>query len=106
MKEEPERVKRINDIGEYMRKSYQQLGFNTGNSVSPIIPIFIGDDMRAAIIWKAIFEAGVYVNMVVSPAVPEGKQLLRTSYMATHTDQQLDRVLEVFSEVGKQVGII
>jgi 8-amino-7-oxononanoate synthase len=106
MREEPERVKRVNDIGDYMRKSYKQLGFNTGSSVSPIIPIFIGDDMRAAIIWKALFEAGVYVNMVVSPAVPEGKQLLRTSYMAIHTDQQLARVLDVFSEVGKQVGII
>jgi len=106
MQEEPERVKRINDIGDYMRDSYHQLGFNTGNSVSPIIPIFIGDDMRAAIIWKAMFEAGVYVNMIVSPAVPEGKQLLRTSYMATHTDAQLARVLEVFSQIGKQVGII
>jgi len=106
MQEEPERVKRINDIGDYMRDSYHRLGFNTGNSVSPIIPIFIGDDMRAAIIWKAMFDAGVYVNMVVSPAVPEGKQLLRTSYMATHTDDQLARVLEVFSQIGKQVGII
>ncbi len=106
MQEEPERVKRINDIGDIMRKSYHELGFNTGNSVSPIIPIFIGDDMRCAIIWKAMFEAGVYVNMVVSPAVPEGKQLLRTSYMATHTDAQLSKVLEIFSQVGKQVGII
>lgn len=106
VREEPERVKRVNDIGDYMRVKYRQLGFNTGNSVSPIIPIFIGDDKRAAIIWKAMFEAGVYVNMVIAPAVPEGKQLLRTSYMATHTDQQLEKVLEIFSQVGKQVGII
>ena len=106
MRDEPERVKRVNDIGDYMRKGYHQLGFNTGNSVSPIIPIFIGDDYRAAMIWKAMFEAGVYVNMVVSPAVPEGKQLLRTSYMAIHTDEQLNRVLEIFAEVGKKVGII
>jgi 8-amino-7-oxononanoate synthase len=106
MREEPERVKRVNDIGTFMRDNYHKLGFNTGNSASPIIPIFVGDDLRAAIIWKAMFEAGVYVNMVVSPAVPEGKQLLRTSYMATHTDDQLSRVLEIFSEVGKQVGII
>ena len=106
MQEEPERVKRVNDIGDYMRDSYHKLGFNTGNSVSPIIPIFIGDDKRAAIIWKAMFDAGVYVNMVVSPAVPEGKQLLRTSYMATHTDDQLAKVLDIFSQIGKQVGII
>jgi 8-amino-7-oxononanoate synthase len=106
MREEPERVKRVNEIGDHMRKSYHELGFNTGNSATPVIPIFIGDDLRVAIIWKALFEAGVYVNMVVSPAVPEGKQLLRTSYMAIHTDEQLARVLEMFSTVGKQVGII
>jgi 8-amino-7-oxononanoate synthase len=106
IREEPERVKRVNDIGEYMRKNYKQLGFNIGNSVSPIVPIFIGDDMRTAIIWKTLFDAGVYVNVVVSPAVAEGKQLLRTSYMATHTDEQLNKVLAILSEVGKQVGII
>jgi 8-amino-7-oxononanoate synthase len=106
MQEEPQRVKRVNEIGEQMRKSYHELGFNTGGSASPIIPIYVGDDYRAAVIWKAMFEAGVYVNMVVSPAVPEGKQLLRTSYMATHTDDQLARVVEIFSTVGKQVGLI
>jgi 8-amino-7-oxononanoate synthase len=106
MQEEPERVTRVNEIGDFMRKNYKNLGFNTGNSATPVIPIFIGDDRRAAIIWKALFEAGVYVNMVVSPAVPEGKQLLRTSYMAIHTDEQLAKVLDIFDEVGKQVGII
>lgn len=106
MQEEPERIKRVNDIGDIMRKRYHELGFNTGNSETPVIPIFIGDDYRCAVIWKAMFEAGVYVNMVVSPAVPEGRQLLRTSYMATHTDEQLERVVEIFGQVGKQVGII
>lgn len=106
MQEEPERVKRVNEIGDFMRTNYKRLGFNTGNSATPVIPIFIGDDRRAAVIWKTLFEAGVYVNMVVSPAVPEGKQLLRTSYMAIHTDAQLNKVLDIFSVVGKQVGII
>lgn len=106
MREEPERVKRVNDIGDYMRKNFKELGFNTGNSETPVIPIFIGDDLKAAIIWKALFEAGVYVNMVISPAVPEGKQLLRTSYMAIHTDEQLDKVLGMLKTVGKEVGII
>jgi 8-amino-7-oxononanoate synthase len=106
MQEEPERVKRVNEIGDFMRKNYRELGFNTGNSATPVIPIFIGDDLRVAVIWKALFEAGVYVNMVVSPAVPEGKQLLRTSYMAIHTDEQLNTVLGMFEEVGKKVGII
>ena len=56
--------------------------------------------------WRALFDAGVFVNPVIAPAVPEGNALLRTSYMATHTNAQLDRVLEIFATVGKQVGLI
>jgi 7-keto-8-aminopelargonate synthetase-like enzyme len=56
--------------------------------------------------WKRLFEEGVFVNPVISPAVAPGHQLLRTSYMASHTDEQLDRVLEIFKKVGKEVGII
>ena len=106
MREEPERVKRVNEIGEYMRTNLRQLGFDTGNSVTPVVPVVIGDDMKAVITWKTLFEAGVYVNVVVSPAVPPGRQLLRTSYMAIHTDEQLDRVLGIFEQVGKQMGLI
>ena len=106
MRDEPERVKRVNEIGEYMRTNLRQLGFDTGNSVTPVVPVVIGDDMKAVITWKTLFEAGVYVNVVVSPAVPPGRQLLRTSYMAIHTDEQLDRVLGIFEQVGKQMGLI
>jgi len=56
--------------------------------------------------WKALFEAGVYCNPVLPPAVPPDLTLLRTSYMATHTDEQLERVLAIFAQVGKQLGII
>jgi 7-keto-8-aminopelargonate synthetase-like enzyme len=89
-----------------MRKEYLRLGFDIGKTESPIIPILIGDDMRTLAIWKALFDAGIFVNPVISPAVPEGRQLLRTSYMATHTDEQMSRVLETFEKVGKQVGLI
>jgi 8-amino-7-oxononanoate synthase len=106
MREEPERIARVNEIGEYMRKGYQSMGLNTGSSVTPIIPILIGDDMLTFNTWRALFDAGVFVNPVISPAVPEGMALLRTSYMATHTNAQLDRVLEIFRTVGKQVGLI
>ena len=106
MKEEPERIQRVNAIGDMMRRELRRLGFNIGNSVSPIIPIIIGDDMRTLIIWKRLFEEGVFVNPVLSPAVPEGQQLLRTSYMATHTDQQLERMLEVYAKVGKEAMLI
>lgn len=106
MREEPERIERINQIGERMRQSFRQLGFNIGNSQSPIIPVIIGDHYGTMFAWKVLFENGVFVNPVVEPAVPPGMQLLRTSYMATHTDEQLERVLEIFEQVGKQLGMI
>jgi 7-keto-8-aminopelargonate synthetase-like enzyme len=106
MQEEPKHIQRVNQIGERMRGELKRLGFNIGNSVSPIIPIIIGDDMRTVFAWKLLFDNGVYVNAVVSPGVAEGQQLLRTSYMATHTDEQLDRALEIYERVGKQVGLI
>lgn len=106
MEQEPERVNRVNQIGEYMRKEFSTMGFNIGQSVTPIVPIIIGDDNLTFAFWKALFEAGVFVNPIISPAVPQGMQLLRTSYMATHTDDQLNRVLETFQKVGKQIGVI
>jgi 8-amino-7-oxononanoate synthase len=106
MREEPERVARVNQIGAKMREGYKKLGFNTGRSSTPIVPIIIGDDMKTFLTWKTLFENGVFVNPVISPAVSPGNQLLRTSYMATHTDEQLDEVLDIFEKVGKQLGLI
>jgi len=106
MRQEPERVQRVNAIGERVRTELKRMGYQIGNSQTPIVPILIGDDMRTVLSWKALFEAGLFVNPVLSPAVPEGRQLLRTSYMATHTDQQIDRALELFEKVGKQIGLI
>lgn len=106
MEKEPERIQRVNDVGKKMREGYKALGFNIGHSVTPIVPIIIGDDQTTFNTWRLLFENGVFVNPVISPAVSAGHQLLRTSYMATHTDEQLDRVLEVFEKVGKQVGLI
>jgi len=106
MHDEPERIERVNQIGEKMRKGYKELGFNTGNSITPVIPIIIGDDELTFRVWKLLFDNGVFVNPVISPATPAGRQLLRTSYMATHTDEQLTHVLDIFAKVGKQVGLI
>ncbi len=106
MEQEPERVQRVIEIGKKMKAAFEEMGYNTGNSQTPIIPIIIGDDQKTFFFWKALFEAGVFVNPVISPAVPPGMQLLRTSYMATHTDEQLDRVLEIFYQIGKQMAII
>lgn len=106
MQEEPERVRRLVQIGEFMRKRYRQLGFNIGVSETPIIPVVIGEDTKALLFWKALFDAGVYTNVVLPPAVPQNQTLLRTSYMATHTDEQLEKVLAVFEKVGKELGVI
>lgn len=106
MREEPERVERLNANAAYMRQELTRLGFDIGASETPIIPIIIGDDMRTIFSWKALFENGVFVNPILSPAVQEGRQLLRTSYMATHTSEQLDRALEIYERVGKQMGLI
>jgi 8-amino-7-oxononanoate synthase len=106
MRTEPERIQRLLEIAEYMRKSYQQLGFNTLHSTTPVIPILIGETMKTVMVWKMLFDSGVFVNPVITPAVPAGQELLRTSYMATHTNEQLDKVLSTFEQVGKQFGII
>jgi len=106
IREEPERIARLEQIGNYMRQELRHLGFNIGESASPIIPIIIGDDTLTLLATKALFDAGVFVNAVLSPAVPPGQQLLRTSYMATHTDAQLAFCLEVYERVGRELGLI
>jgi len=103
---EPELPKRLMAIADKMRRGYQELGYNTGDSETPVIPIMIGDDMPTFMMWRALFDAGVYTNAVIPPGVPPNKSLLRTSYMATHTDEQMDRVLDLFEQVGKKVGVI
>lgn len=106
MAREPERVARVNEIGDKMRDGFHALGFDTGTSNTPIIPILIGDDMRTLMAWKILFDNGVYVNSVLEPAVPPGRQLLRTSYIATHTDEQLDHVLNTFQQLAELMGLV
>jgi 8-amino-7-oxononanoate synthase len=106
MHTEPERPKRLLAIADKMRRGYQEMGYNTGDSETPVIPIMIGDDTATFMVWRALFDSGVYTNAVIPPGVPPNKSLLRTSYMATHTDEQMDRVLMLFEQVGKGVGVI
>ncbi len=106
MQEEPERIARLNEIGAFMRRRYSELGFDIGQSQTPIIPIIIKDDEKTLRFWKALFDAGVYTNAVVPPAVPPNMSLLRTSYIASHTDEQLEKVLATFEQVGKALEVI
>lgn len=106
IKNEPERRTRLWEIGDYMRSEYQKMGYNTGNSETPVIPIIIGDNMKTFFMWRTLFKEGVYTNAVIYPAVPADSALLRTSYIATHTQTQLDFVLDKFGKIGKRLGII
>lgn len=106
IEEEPERRERLRRNTNKMLKGFKSLGFDTGRSETPIIPLIVGDDKRAFFMAKMLHDKGIFANVAVSPAVPNGNALIRTSYMATHTDEQLDKVLQAFEEVGKALGII
>jgi 8-amino-7-oxononanoate synthase len=106
METEPWHVERLWENAAFMIKGYKDLGFNIGATQTPIVPIIIGDDETCFRFWKELFDNGIYSNAVVSPAVPPGMALLRTSYMATHTRDQLQHVLDIFADCGKRLGII
>jgi 8-amino-7-oxononanoate synthase len=105
IREEPERVERLLKIGKRMRTELQGMGYNIGPSETPVIPIVIGDQFNALKAWKVFFDAGVYTNVALPPAVPPEFSLLRTSYMATHTDAHLDKILGVFKKVKSQLHL-
>ena len=103
---EPEHRERLWENVRKMKRGFEQMGFPAGEALTPIIPIVVGEFEKVFAFWKALYDAGVYVNPVVSPAVPPDHGLLRTSYMATHTDEQLDRVLGAFEKIGRKLGVI
>jgi 8-amino-7-oxononanoate synthase len=104
--QEPERRMRLWHNTNKMMKAFQQMGFDTGATETPIIPLLMGEMDRAFMMWKTLSDEGVFVNPVVPPATQQGRCLIRTSYMATHTDEMLDRVLEILEKAGKKLGII
>jgi len=106
MEKEPERVEQLTKIAEHWRLGLKEMGFGIGNSISPIVPIHIGDLESALFAWKKTYEAGVYTNCFVPPSVPEGKSLLRSSVIATHTEDQIDRALEIMGDAGRELGLI
>ncbi len=103
---EPERRERLWEIQHFMQRELKNMGWDIGATETPIIPIVVGENLDAFKLWRGLLDGGVFTNPVVSPAVPEGRAMLRTSYIATHTDEQLHRALETFSKVGKQMGLI
>ena len=103
---EPDRRERLWHNTNKMMKAFTQMGFDTGVAETPIIPLMMGEMERAFMMWKALGEGGVFANPVVPPAVPQGRCMIRTSYMATHTDEMLDRVLGAVEQAGQKLGVI
>jgi len=103
---EPERREQLWRNTRFLMEGFSSLGFSTGDSRTPVIPIIVGDDHRAFAMTRRLDEEGVFVNPVVSPATPPGRALLRTSCMATHTEAHLSRALEACAKVGREFGVI
>jgi 8-amino-7-oxononanoate synthase len=108
--EGPELMAKLLDNAAYLRQGFRDLGLKVvepgtlpdgREATTPVVPVIVGEDWQAVLLWKALFEAGVYTNVALHPAVPPGGALLRTSLMATHEREQLDRALEIFSEVRR-----
>jgi 8-amino-7-oxononanoate synthase len=106
MVSEPERIQRLWDVTNYALKGFNSMGFDTGKSESPIIPLFIRDDIKALKLTQILLGEGVFVNPVVSPAVPKEDSLIRFSLMATHTNAQVDIAVDKITKTAKLLGII
>ncbi|MGE5748706.1 MAG: aminotransferase class I/II-fold pyridoxal phosphate-dependent enzyme [Gemmatimonas sp.] len=106
MRDEPERRERLWQNARRMQRELSGLGFDTFGSESPIVPVIVGGTLRTFEFWKKLLDAGVFTNPVIAPAVPATSGRIRTSYMATHTDSQLDLVLDAFERVGREMDLI
>ena len=106
MVSEPERIAQLWRNTQRMKQGLRDLGFNLGDSETPILPVYCRDLMLAFKICKRLQEEGLFVNPVVSPAVAPGQELIRISLMATHTDKQVDFALDKLGKVGKELGLI
>ena len=106
LEEEPERVKQLIDNANYMRNGLKDKGFTVIEGRTAIVPVIVGNDDLAFKMWRLLYDGGVFVNVFISPGVPEGRQMMRTSYMATHKKEHLDAILDIFEKTGKQLGLI
>jgi len=106
LEQEPERVSRLASNADFVRKGLSEAGFKIIDGRTAIVPVIVGDDAIAFQMWRALYDAGVFVNVFISPGVPQGRQMMRTSYMATHEKEHLEKIIETFTMVGKNLGLI
>jgi len=102
----PDLPLRVSSNAQKVRDGLMESGFNVVDGKTAIVPIIIGDNEKTFDIWKMLYDEGIFVNAFVAPATPPGMQMLRTSYMASHTDEHIDRIIETFKKLGKKLGLI
>lgn len=102
----PDLPLKVSSNAQKVRDGLMQSGFNVVDGETAIVPIIIGDDEKTFKIWKMLYDEGIFVNAFIAPATPPGMQMLRTSYMASHTDEHIDRIIETFKKLGRQLGLI
>lgn len=106
LEEEPWRVEKLISNANKVRKELSDAGFKIIDGRTAIVPVIVGDDALAFAMWRKLYDAGVFVNVFISPGVPQGRQMMRTSYMSTHEDEHLDFIISTFKKVGKEIGLI
>ncbi|NLH60576.1 MAG: aminotransferase class I/II-fold pyridoxal phosphate-dependent enzyme [Ignavibacteriales bacterium] len=106
LEQEPERVTRLIQNADRVRQGLKSLGFNVVESRTAIVPVIVGSDELAFMMWRKLYDNGVFVNAFISPGVPPGRQMMRTSYMSAHENEHLDFIVETFKKVGKELGLI
>lgn len=106
LEEEPWRVEKLISNANKVRKELSDAGFKIIDGRTAIVPVIVGDDALAFTMWRKLYDAGVFVNVFISPGVPQGRQMMRTSYMSTHEDEHLDFIISTFKKVGKEIGLI
>lgn len=102
---EPERAETVRNNARRMKEGLDGLGYQTSHADAAIVPVIIGDSMKTFLIWKDLLDEGVYTNPVLYPAVKKGQEMLRTSYLATHTKEHLSQVLDIFQKVAKRFDV-
>jgi 8-amino-7-oxononanoate synthase len=103
---EPERRRRVLESAAELRRGLGEQGYDVGEAPTPVVPVHVGEFMTCLRFWRALYDAGVFTTPVIHPAVAQGREMIRISVTAAHTDDQLDRILTIFGEVGETVGLL
>ncbi len=106
LEQEPWRVEKLIRNANKVRKELTEAGFNIPDGRTAIVPVIVGDDALAFKMWRMLYDSGIFVNVFISPGVPQGRQMMRTSYMSTHEDEHLDYIIDTFKKIGKELGLI